>query len=233
MTKAKLTKSERRSTIAQNLRTARLAAGFETVSDAARFIGIPVPTAIAHEGKGSSFRNPKLEQLRRYAAAYKTTIDWIEGGTIVTPGRPAAVPAKELPPIENLVGAPVLASAAAGLWLEVDPFKMEAAGTVPVKADGGVVVAVNIVGDSMNKVIQDGDVAIVRPWKLMKRDPKNNDVLLVEREREGKFELTVKTYRDGLLWPESTNPKWRHPLSFKNGDTVVIVGLVTGLYRPL
>lgn len=79
-----------RSALALNLRNARLAAGFETVSDAARHIGIPVPTAVAHEGAGRSFRKPKLDQLRRYATAYNTTIDALEGGTIVKPAKKPA-----------------------------------------------------------------------------------------------------------------------------------------------
>lgn len=79
------TKPQKRSAIAANLRAARIAAGFSTVSDAARHIGIPVPTAVAHEGVGSSFRKPKLDQLRKYATAYNTTIDALEGGTVVAP----------------------------------------------------------------------------------------------------------------------------------------------------
>ena len=79
-----------RSALALNLRNARLAAGFDTVSDAARHIGIPVPTAVAHEGAGKSFRKPKLDQLRRYATAYNTTIDALEGGTIVKPPKKPA-----------------------------------------------------------------------------------------------------------------------------------------------
>lgn len=81
-------KKNERSALALNLRNARLAAGFETVSDAARSIGIPVPTAVAHEGAGTSFRKPKLDQLRKYAIAYNTTIDALEGGTIVAPPKP-------------------------------------------------------------------------------------------------------------------------------------------------
>jgi transcriptional regulator with XRE-family HTH domain len=84
---------EQRPAIAANLRAARIAAGFDTVSDAARHIGIPVPTAVAHEGGARSFRRPKLEQLRKYAIAYGTTIDALEGGTIVAPERaPADAP---------------------------------------------------------------------------------------------------------------------------------------------
>jgi transcriptional regulator with XRE-family HTH domain len=85
-------KANERPAIAANLRAARLAAGFETVSDAARHIGIPVPTAVAHEGGARSFRRPKLEQLRKYAIAYGTTIDALEGGTIVAPPAPADIP---------------------------------------------------------------------------------------------------------------------------------------------
>lgn len=81
-----------RPAIAANLRNARIAAGFETVSDAARHIGIPVPTAVAHEGGTKSFRRPKLEQLRKYAIAYGTTIDALEGGTIIAPPSPRDVP---------------------------------------------------------------------------------------------------------------------------------------------
>ena len=230
---AKKERSERRSAIAKNLRDARIAAGFDTVSDAARFIGIPVPTAVAHEGKGASFRNPKLEQLRRYAAAYNTTIDALEGGTIVAPGKGDHVPTREVPVSNNLVAAPVLGTAQAGNWREVDPFTAEANGSVPAKPAADYVFAINVAGDSMNRIIQDGDVAVIKPWKLMKRDPRNNDVLLVQRERDGKYELTVKTFRDNQLWPESTNPKWRHPVPVKNGDTVTVVGLVVGLYRSL
>ena len=89
MKNAKSVKGER-SVLALNLRNARLAAGFQTVSDAARHIGMPVPTAIAHEGAGSSFRRPKLDQLRLYATAYSTTIDALEGGTIVKPAKKPA-----------------------------------------------------------------------------------------------------------------------------------------------
>ena len=222
-----------RNPIATNLRAARIAAGFDTVSDAARHIGIPVPTAVAHEGGAASFRKPKLEQLRRYAIAYRTTIDALEGGTIVSMERTSSVPTRDIPLKANLVSAPILGTAQAGNWLEVDPFKLEANGTVPVKPSSDYVFAIAVFGDSMNRIIQDGDVVVVRPWTVMKRDPKNADVLLVQRERNGKYELTVKTFRDGQLWPESTNPRWRHPVPMKNGDTITVVGLVSGLYRSL
>jgi SOS-response transcriptional repressor LexA len=214
--------------IARNLRTARLAAGFRTASDAARHIGIPVPTVIAHEGAGASFRNPKLDQLRRYAAAYNTTIDALEGGTLIT----LAPATRDVPEFKNMVSAPILGTAQAGNWREVDPFT-DAKSKVYARQGGEPLFGVNVAGDSMNKVIQDGDVALIKPWKAIKREPRANEVLLVQREQKGAYELTIKSYRDGKLWPESTNPKWRHPVAMKDGDTITIVGLVVGLYRAL
>lgn len=227
------TKKSERSVIAKNLRDARLAAGFESVSDAARFIGIPVPTAVAHEGKGTSFRRPKLEQLRKYAQAYNTTIDALEGGTIIDAGLEPRVPSRDMPQIDNMIAAPVLGTAQAGNWIEDDPIQAESGSRIFAKPGADTVFGIRVLGDSMNRVIQDGDVAVVRPWKAMKRDVRNNEVVVVQRERNGKYELTIKTFRDNQLWPESTNPRWRHPVPLKDGDIVTIVGLVVGLYRPL
>lgn len=227
------TKKSERSVIAKNLRDARIAAGFESVSDAARFIGIPVPTAVAHEGKGTSFRRPKLEQLRKYAQAYATTIDALEGGIISDAGPAARVPSRDIPTADNLIAAPILGTAQAGNWIEDDPIQAEAGSRIFAKPNADTVFGIRVLGDSMNRVIQDGDVAVVRPWKAMKRDVRNNEVVVVQRERGGRYELTIKTFRDNQLWPESTNPKWRHPVPLKDGDVVTIVGLVVGLYRPL
>ncbi len=227
-------KKQDRDPIAVNLRNARLAAGFESISDAARHIGIPVPTAVAHEGGPSSFRRPKLEQLRKYALAYNTTIDALEGGTIISLRRPEAdVPTRPVPAYETLTSTPILATAQAGHWRELDPFVGENGGYTYAKIGKNDAFGVSVSGDSMNRVIQDGDTILVRPWLKLRREPRNNEVLLVQRERDGKFELTIKTYREGKLWPESTNPKWRHPMPFRDGDEITVVGLVIGFYRSL
>ena len=217
--------------VALNLHNARIAAGFDSISEAARFIGVPVPTAVAHEGAGKSFRKPKLDQLRRYATAYHTTIDALEGGTIVAPPK-ATVAHKETAAFKNMVAAPILGTAQAGKWVGADPLAGEAKAFVNVKPGKQKLFAVVVMGDSMNRIIQDGDIAIVTPWSASAK-PGNNATLLVQRERDGSFELSVKTYRDGQLYPESTNPKWRHPLPLRDGDTIRIVGQVVGLYRSL
>lgn len=220
--------------IAVNLRNARLAAGFKTVSEAARYIGMSVQSAISHEGKGVSFRYPKLDHLRNYARAYNTTIDALEG-SISAPlaGEMPRVPIREIPTVSaSMVTAPILCTAQAGMWREVDPLTTEPSSWVFTKPSDNVFAA-NVAGDSMNRIIQDGDVVIVKPWAAVKRDLRNNDVVLVQREHAGTYELTIKTFRDDKLWPESTNPKWRHPIPMRDGDIVTVVGLVVGLYRPL
>lgn len=47
-----------RSPFAHRLRTARNEAGHRTASAAARSLGVPVPTVVAHEAAGSNHRPP-------------------------------------------------------------------------------------------------------------------------------------------------------------------------------
>lgn len=58
----------------KRLKAARLAAGYKTASDAARALGMPIPTVIAHEGRGTSYRKPKAADLLAYAKAYKVPV---------------------------------------------------------------------------------------------------------------------------------------------------------------
>jgi transcriptional regulator with XRE-family HTH domain len=72
---------------ALRLRAAREAAGFETASDAARYLGLPIPTVVAHEGTKHSGRNPKLQVLEVYAIGYKVSLDYLLGRTLPKPPR--------------------------------------------------------------------------------------------------------------------------------------------------
>ena len=65
--------------IAAALREARLSSGFQTVSEAARAMGVPVPSAISHEGTGKSFHKPKLEYLQLYAKTYGVSLESLVG----------------------------------------------------------------------------------------------------------------------------------------------------------
>ena len=222
--------------ISVNLREARLKAGFQSISEAARHIGIAVPSAVAHEGSGTSFRRPKLEMLRLYAQAYHTTIDALEygGARIVSqPRTRATVATRDVPEVAQLVGVPILGTAQAGYWTEVDPLH-KTGDTAPAKRGPVPEFAVNVSGDSMNRILHDGDVAIIRPWGSMNADPINGDILLVQRESGGSYEMSIKTFRDGALHADSMSPKWfNKSLPMKDGDTVTVIGKVVGIYRRL
>lgn len=225
-----------RQVIAANLREARIRAGFESISEAARHIGIPVPSAVAHEGSGASFRRPKLEMLRLYAQAYHTTIDALEYGgepIAASPRRKATVATRDLPEIMRLESVPILGTAQAGHWTEVDPIR-DTAERTPAKRGPVPQFAVHVAGDSMNRIMHDGDIAIIRPWAAMNSDPVNGEVILVQRESNGRYEMSIKTFRDGKLYADSVNPKWfNKTLPMRDGDTVTVIGKVVGIYRSL
>lgn len=82
--------------IAVALREARLAAGFLTASEAARAMGVPVPSVIAHEGAGKSFRTPKAEYLQLYAKTYGTPIESLLGPAKAPAPRRVPMTAAEL-----------------------------------------------------------------------------------------------------------------------------------------
>lgn len=56
----------------------------------------------------------------------------------------------------------------------------------------------------------------------------------MQRENAGRYEMSIKTFRDGALYADSISPKWfNKSLPMKNGDTVTVIGKVVGVYRHL
>lgn len=99
-----------------------------------------------------------------------------------------------------------------------------------------------VVGDSMNeRGILDGDWVHLVSIEGINFVPETGMIVEVERTRvQGRErELTLKELEvtpDGLLlWPRSSNPLWRDPLTVTDGDaddvTVKITGLMTQLIR--
>lgn len=99
-----------------------------------------------------------------------------------------------------------------------------------------------VVGDSMNaRGILDGDLVHLVSVEGINFVPETGMIVEVERTRlqNRERELTLKELEvtpDGLLlWPRSTNPLWRDPLTVTEGDeedvTVQITGLMTQLIR--
>lgn len=71
--------------VGKRLAAARSAAGYDSASDAAEAMGIPVSTYIQHENGTRGFRTPTAE---RYAKRFKTTPEWLlyARGTATAPG---------------------------------------------------------------------------------------------------------------------------------------------------
>jgi hypothetical protein len=63
----------------ERLRQARIKAGLKTASDAARSMGIPVPTYVQHENGRSPHGFPPKE-AERYSKRYRVSVDWLMTG---------------------------------------------------------------------------------------------------------------------------------------------------------
>lgn len=135
----------------------------------------------------------------------------------------------------------------AGLWFEVDAEEPPEQVALAVLPDPRFAPfpqwLEKVVGDSANLRILPGQFAHVVDAVEMGYAPQNGHWVVVERRRDqgAVRERTIKqieTMPDGqvLLWPRSSNPKWREPVSPTDGarnadDTEVeIVGLVIGAY---
>jgi transcriptional regulator with XRE-family HTH domain len=134
--------------------------------------------------------------------------------------------------------------AAAGLWQEdsrqaTDDVRIPAA--PDKKFAGAPQIAFRVLGNSMNKVVRDGEYVICVDYKEHPVALRDGDLVVAERHRAGEIERTVKRVRGGPnrsveLWPESDDPKHQKPVTLKAREAdseVQVVGLVIGYYRPV
>lgn len=137
---------------------------------------------------------------------------------------------------------------AAGVWIEHDD---AAQMTEDLPIVGGrwrslEQCAYRVYGQSMDlKRIYDGDYVIAVPYFDARREPTNDDIVVVERKRGGLTERTVKQLViDGAryeLWPRSTDPRFQSPIPIDkqgegvedDGTTVEITGLVIWRGGPM
>jgi transcriptional regulator with XRE-family HTH domain len=160
--------------------------------------------------------------------------------------RPVPTPTTtlSLPSVIGLRTVKVIGTAAAGLWKEVaitaeDYYGLE---DIPVVENpryaGREQYALLVEGNSVNRVILDGDYAICVSWAELGVAPATGQYVHVERSRGGLQEVTIKKIlvANGTvqLWPDSTDARFQSPVEL-NGteeDTeVTIRGLVIGSYR--
>jgi hypothetical protein len=93
-----------RSPFASRLRTARNEAGHRTASAAARSLGVPVPTVVAHEAAGSNHRVPNGEHLAMYAKAYGVSVEWLLNGVEPKPPKVSIIHKVEERRLTSILG---------------------------------------------------------------------------------------------------------------------------------
>jgi SOS-response transcriptional repressor LexA len=143
-----------------------------------------------------------------------------------------------------LDGLPVLGEVQAGVWRETEVADEPKHSPLPIGPDprysGKRQFALVVRGESMNRVVQDGAYIVCVSWADLGRAPRDNDLVVVERRREGLVETTVKRIKlqDKKVWlmPDSDDPRWQTPIVFDGGlehDEIVITALVIGKYQSL
>lgn len=223
-------------TPAKRLKWARETKGrYASATEAAEARGWNASTYRTHE---NGQRNFPVEAAKRYASAFGVPWLWlIDGG-----------PAPEEDSLTQATPILTKGEVAAGRWLDVDAsldpdefeqFPIAANPNFPYESQYGLIVR----GSSINKAASPGDILHCLDLGLTAVEPKENDLVIVERRRaqQSQREVTAKriTRRGKLiiLSPDSTNPKWQ-PIKLDTSnkgeeDEVGVIALVIGLYRSL
>lgn len=186
----------------------------------------------------------KTENLMLISKRTGVAIDWLAEGK----GREPQSKADLVPLTSGTAGeiavtsAPIKGTVAAGMWLESDDENHDNM-SVPIVPGGYVKLdqfAYRVSGSSADLLkIFDGDFVICVSFSSVRPSPQQNDVVVVEQRRGDLVERTCKQVRitpAGAieLWPRSSDPRYQSPIDYKNGsDSVEIVALVVGAYRPI
>lgn len=219
--------------MAGRLAKARKHAGYETVADAARSLGVKYPTYASHENGSAGIRHPVAE---KYARKYRVSLEWLLSGRgdMTTHG---AIPAEI-----DVSGLPILGTIQAGHWLETTFLESEGEPEMlPVARDArfprAKQYALYVVGDSMDIDYPDGSYVTCVDFPDSGLAIVHGMIVHVERRRAGGqlVEITLKQVvaRNGVLSlsPRSTNPL-HQPIAFTGNDSdIVIRGVVTGGWR--
>lgn len=213
--------------LAERLKKARKEAGYRSASAAAEALGISYPTYATHE---NGTRTPKARDLYLYAKRFKVAQSWLLDG-------------KEGPSDLNQSPIPVHqirveGTSYAGLFKDISLIEDNehereyVPGTVDPRYPHAHHYALNVAGDSMNKLFRDGSKVVCAAWGDLGIEVKQGHILHIERRRfASEIETTLKVYseQDGKRWlnPNSTNEKHK-PIEINgNEDTeITIKGLV-------
>lgn len=220
---------------AGRLKQARRAAGFETLAEAARYLGVKYPTYAGHENPNSP-GTFQTEAAELYARKFKVSLDWLLTGRGEMRGQGVV-------PVEiEVAGLPVLGKIQAGHWLETSFIDSEGEPEMlPVARDARFPrarqYALRVVGDSMNLEYPDGSYVTCVDFAESGLAIAAGMTVHVERHRaHGQMvEITLKEVaargNGFMLIPRSSNPIYQ-PISLASKeDDVIIKGVVTGGWR--
>lgn len=219
--------------VASRLRKARENAGFATVAEAARSLGVNYQTYAGHENGNSGFKSPAAQL---YSRKFKVSLDWLLTGRGEMRGQ-GVVPAEV-----EVVGLPIEGSIQAGHWLETtfvdsdgEPEMLPAARDP--RFPRARQYALRVIGDSMDLEYPDGSHVTCVDFADSGLGITEGMIVHVERRRDGgqMVEITLKQIarRGGQMYlvPRSSNPAYQ-PLRLDGKDGEVIVrGVVTGGWR--
>jgi len=222
-------------TPASRLRTARIAKGYTSASEAARAVGVLVSTYTHHENGTRKFRQKSAE---KYARAFGVSASHLlmlaDAGSAIS---------------HPTVGLPIVSEAAIGVWhesVEKMPQSSERL-SVPDRLEwqASNEYAVQVRDRSVDRFIQKDEYAVCRPIKQGPVDTDQfqiNDFVHVERIRRGLKEMSIRRVRSKngaqlRLASYSNDPRIKSEVAFpttRSGvDQVRILGLVVGKYMRM
>lgn len=142
----------------------------------------------------------------------------------------------------------IIGEVAAGLWHDVDGAEEREYAQHPVPFDPRypeeAQYGLLVIGTSINKVAQNGDVLQCLDVGISGIAPQEDDVVVVERRRgqAGQKEVTAKRYRPRgtviELAPDSTDTRWTEsfvidPRIPAGDEEIAVIAVVIGVYKPL
>lgn len=208
------------------LRKARIEAGFEHPSEAARAFGWNEHTYKSHE---NGIRGLKLHQARKYAKAFHISAAWLLTGDL--PPEPKQ---------QSVFTVPILADAAGGVWLENPQSQSDTMEIVPVVPDPRfnrqAQYARKVRGNSVSRRIRDGEFAVVVKLEDYPGATPHGALVDVQRERAGLVEHSIKVFYGDRLMTDSAELAEQTSIPIDSGEadcTVTILGIVIAAHRPL
>lgn len=144
----------------------------------------------------------------------------------------------------STAGLSVIGEVQAGVWREIDVVDEPRHPPLPIGPDPRYLearqFALLVQGESMNRVFAPGCFIVCVSWTDVARQPREGDIVVVERRRDGMVETTVKRIavqnRKLVLMPDSTDPRFQNPIELEGSlerDEIVITALVVGRYEQL